>query len=209
MSGFGSDLHRFGLNPEEPPDQRQWANLCRVIRALANNPMLNIGTENSEVVIPQTPAHAPRAAAAAAAAASGPFCRVFKLDGDWMLTGGTVTGGDTNVTIPDIDLGTIATPPADGTHFWIKVDGDAVVEDDVLLPGFNLSTAVVSSGASVPTANVIPTASAEAGTLYISLGSWSGGVFIPAGCGNIQVNHCPGSLTFSRGTTHTDWDYYY
>ena len=55
MSEFGSDLHRFGLDPSQPPDQAQWSNLCRLIRALVNNPMLSIGTENSLIKTTENP----------------------------------------------------------------------------------------------------------------------------------------------------------
>jgi len=128
----------------------------------------------------------------------GPFCRVYQEEGAWMLTGGTVTGGEGNETVPDIDLGDVGDEPAGGTHFWLECSGDAITEDDVLLPGFDLTTATVGSGASLPS-NTIPTAAAPAGVLHVSLGSWSAGKFIPAGCGNLQISHCPGTLSYARG----------
>jgi hypothetical protein len=131
-------------------------------------------------------------------AATGPFCRVFQDAGAWMLTGGTVTGGEGNVTVPDIDLGDVGSEPADGTFFWLICSGDAVTEDDVLLAGFDLATATVGSGTSLPS-NTIPTALAPAGVLHVSIGSWSTGKFIPAGCGNLQISHCPGTLSYARG----------
>jgi hypothetical protein len=115
-----------------------------------------------------------------------------------MLTGGTVTGGTGNVTVPDIDLGDVGSEPADGTFFWLVCSGDAVTEDDVLLAGFDLATATVGSGTSLPS-NTIPTALAPAGVLHVSLGSWSAGKFVPAGCGNLQISHCPGTLSYARG----------
>ena len=133
-----------------------------------------------------------------AAEVSGPFCKVYEDAPNWKLTGGTVTGGSGNVVVGDINLGTISSPPANGTFHWLVCSGTAVVEDDVLLPGFTLSTVTVASGTSIPS-NTIPTAAAPAGVLRISLGSWSNGVFVPAGCGNIQVSHCPGTLSYSRG----------
>jgi hypothetical protein len=128
----------------------------------------------------------------------GPFCRVFQSEGVWYLTGGTVTGGTGNVTVPDIDLGDVGSEPADGTFFWLVCSGDAVTEDDVLLAGFDLATATVGSGTSLPS-NTIPTAVAPAGVLHVSLGSWSAGKFVPAGCGNLQISHCPGTLSYARG----------
>ena len=128
---------------------------------------------------------------------TGPFCRVFKSEGNWYLTGGQVSCGEGNETIADIDFGSIATPPTDGTHFWLAISFTATVEDDVLLPGGDVTAATVASGTTIPD-NTIPTASVPAGTIHVSLGSWTGEVFVPAGCGNIQIAHCPGSLTYSR-----------
>lgn len=127
----------------------------------------------------------------------GSFCRVFLDDGDWFLTGGQVSGGEGNETIADINLGSVASPPSDGTHRWLSIGYTANVEDDVLLPGGEVTSASVSSGSSIPS-NTIPTVSSPSGTIRVSLGSWSGGVFVPSGCGNIQIHHCPGSLTYSR-----------
>jgi hypothetical protein len=147
---------------------------------------------------PQKTIEMPSGKTQPAAEQSGPFCRVFQSEGAWMLTGGTVTGGTGNVTVPDIDLGDVGSEPADGTFFWLVCSGDAITEDDVLLPGFDLATATVGSGTSLPS-NTIPTAAAPAGVLHVSLGSWSAGKFVPAGCGNLQISHCPGTLSYSRG----------
>lgn len=136
--------------------------------------------------------------AGGAAAGGGAFCNIYELEGQWMLTGGTVTGGEGNETIPDIDLGEIGAEPDDGTHFWLVCTGTAPTEDDVLLPGIDLTSASVASGASFPGTNTLPTVAAPSGTLHISLGSWSGGAFIPSGCGNIQLTHCPGTLSHMR-----------
>lgn len=128
----------------------------------------------------------------------GPFCKVFLDDDKIMLTGGVVTGGDANQTIPDIELATVGNEPEDGQHVWLKIDGDAVTEDDVLLPGFDLTSVTVEQGEMVPENNKIPTVSDPSGTIYVSLGSWSGRKFVPAGCGNLIATHCPGSLTYFR-----------
>jgi hypothetical protein len=128
----------------------------------------------------------------------GPFCKVFLDDDKIMLTGGVVTGGGTNQTIPDIELATVEDEPEDGWYVWLTINGDAVTEDDVLLPGFDLTSVTVKQGEMVPEKNKIPTVSRPSGTIYVSLGSWSGRKFVPAGCGNYQVTHCPGSLTHFR-----------
>ena len=129
---------------------------------------------------------------------TGPFCKVYKDETHWKLTGGTVTGGSGNVIVADITLGSISSVPANGTYSWLVCSGNAVAEDGVLLPGFTLSTATVASGTSIPS-NTMPTAASTSGVLRISLGSWSNGAFVPAGCGNIQIFHCPGTLSHVRG----------
>lgn len=55
MSAGGSELHRFGIDPDSPPDQRQWENVCRFLKALLNNPHLQIGNSNSQIVFPEPP----------------------------------------------------------------------------------------------------------------------------------------------------------
>lgn len=135
----------------------------------------------------------------AVAGSTGPFCKVFQEDGLWKLLGGTVTGGTGNQTAADIPVGTIGSEALqDGQHYWVKADVTAVTEDGVLLPGANLTSATVGNGTSLP-ANDIPTAASETGHIYISLGSWSGDIFNPSGCGNIQISHCPGNLSYARG----------
>jgi len=127
-----------------------------------------------------------------------PFCYVFQLEGQWMLYGGTVTAGEGNEVVADIDLGEIGAEPAEGTYFWLVCEGEAVTEDDVLLGGINLTSVTTGSGLTLPD-NTIPTAADPTGILHVALGSWSQGRFIPADCGNIQISHCPGNLSFTRG----------
>lgn len=133
-----------------------------------------------------------------AAETTGPFCKTFRDGGSWRLLGGTVTGGDGNETIAEINLGSVASPPADGTFHWLRVSLRAEEEDGVLLPGGELTGARDGSGRSLPS-NSMPTVSSTNGVIYISLGQWNNGIFEPAGCGNIQVRHCPGTISYTRG----------
>ena len=52
MSDGGSELHRFGIDPDSEPDQQQWANVCKMLKALLNNPNLLVGNSNSEIIFP-------------------------------------------------------------------------------------------------------------------------------------------------------------
>jgi hypothetical protein len=130
-------------------------------------------------------------------ASNGPFCKKYKSDGSHFLLGGTASGGSGNITVPDITLGTVGSEPADGIHHWLQITFEAYVEDDVLLPGGDVTAATPGSGVSLPD-NVMPTLDEPTGTLYVSLGSWSQGAFQPSACGNIYVSHCLGSLTHTR-----------
>jgi hypothetical protein len=133
----------------------------------------------------------------------GAFCKKYVEPGEspapstLFLLGGTVTGGEGNITIEDIELATVGSEPADGTHVWLEVAFTATEEDDVLAPGGDVTTATPGSGTTVPD-NVLPTVSSLDGKIYISLGSWAQAIFYPSACGNILISHCPGSLTFSR-----------
>lgn len=130
-------------------------------------------------------------------AVDGPFCKLYSDENKKMLSGGTVTGGSGNETVDDINLGSVSSGKADGTHHWLKVNYTATADSGVLLPGGKVTSVTDGSGASLPS-NSIPTASSPSGTLYISLGSWQDKTFRPAGCGNFQISHCPGSLSWRQ-----------
>lgn len=138
------------------------------------------------------------------AVSNGPFCKVYVDAPIWRLLGGTITGGIGTETLSSIGLATVGAEPANGTFHWLIANVTATVEDDVLLPGCDLTSVSTDSGATVPN-NTIPTASSPTGILNVSLGEWMGGKFIPAGCGNLQISHCPGSLSVSRGVTHSEF----
>jgi len=192
MSAFGSDLFRFGLDPASPPDQAQWENLCRLLRAIVKNPHLQIGTENSQIVFPVTPAVGARAGTTQA---DLPFCYKFMDGSTKKLRGGIVTGGETNEVIGDITLANTAT---DNTFLWIHVTFEANMADDVLLPGVeNITAAATGSGTTVPD-NVIPTIADPTGEIYILLGHYFNNLFTPDACGNFVIGHCPGAITASR-----------
>lgn len=195
MSDFGTDLHRFGLDPDSPPDQAQWQNLCRFIRALVNNPSLNIGTENSLIVIPESVVGQ---AIRPTAREDKPFCFTYKDGSTTKLRGGVVTGGETNHTVADITL-TPATSPENHRH-WLAITFEANEADDVLLPGVaSITTITNASGAAVPD-NELPTMAEPTGLYHIVLGRYTGSSFIPLGCGNILLTHCPGSVGYYRAT---------
>jgi len=136
-----------------------------------------------------------------ATAVTGPFCRKFVVTVEEVKTlyllGGLVTGGEGNFTIPDIELAVIGEEPPDDTFVWLEVDFTAYVEDDVLLPGGDVTAVTPDSGTTVPD-NVIPTVDTPAGTVHIVLGQWSQGIFLPSACGNIFVSHCLGELTHNH-----------
>lgn len=129
------------------------------------------------------------------------FCKVYKNPEleppKSMLLGGQVSGGEGGVVVPDIVLGDIDAPPVDGTHHYLEIEFEAYVGIGELLSGGHVLSVTSASGLTIP-ANVMPTVASPIGTLNMSLGSWCQGKFIPSGCGNIYVNHCPGSLTPER-----------
>ena len=131
----------------------------------------------------------------------GNFCTKYKVfvnpTTDIYLVGGVVSGGTGNIDIDDYNLATIGSEPADGTYVWLEVDFTAYVEDGVLLPGGDVTSVITGEGTTLPD-NVIPTAAAPDGMLVVPLGLWSNGSFVASDCGNIQVSHCPGSLTHNH-----------
>lgn len=126
---------------------------------------------------------------------------VEPTSGDTFLQGGTVSGGTGNKTKDDIkiiDSGTGDPVHAAGQHMYIEATGNGVTADGVLLPGWNLSTATIGYGATVPD-NTLPTASsANSKKCYVDLGVFTADAFLPAQAGNVQISFCPGSYTVSR-----------
>lgn len=126
-----------------------------------------------------------------------PFGATYSSGTDTKLQGGVVSGGSgAPVVIADTVIRG-STEPTDGWQVWLEIDFTANQSGGILLPGGSLSgTGTVNKGATIPSVT-LPTAS-SAGKVVVPLGDFSGGTFRPAGCGNINVSFCPGSLTYSR-----------
>lgn len=134
--------------------------------------------------------------------AAGSFFTIYvdSDSGDTKLQGGTVTGGSGTETIADIVIkssGSSTMAQTAGTHMYIHASGSGVVEDGVLLPGWNQSTATVSYGTTVPS-NDLPTASSDSGDVYVDLGVFTEDNFLPSKAGSINVAFCPGTFTITR-----------
>jgi hypothetical protein len=127
-----------------------------------------------------------------------PFGSTYVDGTSTMIRGGVVTGGEGSIVVDDTAIGSVSSPPADGTQVWLEVNFTAATVDDVLMPGGDVTSASIGSGSSIPS-NDLPTASSTSGTLHIPLGDWLDDTFRPAGCGNFQIAHCPGTLSYVRG----------
>jgi hypothetical protein len=123
------------------------------------------------------------------------FATIHRVDGAIKILGGVVTGGSGNITVEETAIGSSASP-SDGEQVWLNVQFTAATADEVLLPGGEATAASIHYG-NIPD-NQIPTAENPDGYLNILLGTWHGGSFSASGCGNFQVSHCPGSLTYFR-----------
>jgi|688.fasta_scaffold116105_3 hypothetical protein len=185
----------------------QWNRVVEALAALLAQTLENSPQSGADIGIRKSAGgwvpYLKRRGGRSSASTDGPFCKVYKdyEEEEWKLIGGTVTAGGGTETIADITIGEFGdetAPPADGTFYWLACVVDANEEDDVLLPGGTLTAVTVDSGETLPD-NIIPEVGAIEGTIHIALGEWMNGKFIPAGCGNLQISHCPGSLTYMRG----------
>jgi hypothetical protein len=127
------------------------------------------------------------------------FRQIPDAGGDVYLQGGTVNG----VAVATSELLLYIADPgtwqgAAGDHLILEVEGEGVVEDGLLLAGFDVTTITVSIGP--PSAHILPTADDPTGTAYISLGEFSADSFYPAMKGNINIAFCPGNFTITRET---------
>lgn len=130
----------------------------------------------------------------------GAFFGKISEDGIMYLQGGSVTAGDGTESFDKIALtnaaGDLLRTP--GTYMWVNVTGSGIVADGVLLAGYNLSTATIAYGSSVPS-NTLPLATSENGRkCYVNLGFFTATEFLPAGSGNVGISYCPGSYFVSR-----------
>lgn len=197
-----SELHRFGINAETT--DKQWREAVeKMLLALITNPHLNVGTSNSEIIFPPTPIPRAGTNGGGSVSAEGAFFTLYvDGSGDTYLQGGTVTAGDETKTIADIKVIDSGTGPeqAAGVHMYVDAEGDGVVEDGVLLPGFNLVPAntSIAYNSTIP-ANTLPTAAAETGKkCRVDLGVFTASGFLPSNIGNVAIYYCPGAYTVRR-----------
>lgn len=204
MSAGGTELHRFGIDPDSPPDQRQWEGVCRFLKALLNNPNLQIGDANSQVVFPDPIPAGKSQTTAAAAAAPCPFGEIITVDGDKYIRGGVLYGGDDNWNVADY----LINLAADSDNLiWLEVGITANTEDSVLMPNLESSTEPTWGSGAVAggyPSNTAPNITTGVGTRIVPIGQLTvvDGVatFDPVGCGNITLGFCPpNNLSITRG----------
>jgi hypothetical protein len=196
-----SELQRFGFTGDG--DNDRWkASVEKFLVAILTNPHLKVGDTNSQIEFLQAPppAHKAQAPAPTTEVNSGAFYGLIDDEGTIYLQGGTVTAGDGSHTFPRIQVTNSSGVPlhTSGHHLYIKVTGDCVTADGVLLQGFNLTSATQHNASSVPP-NTLPTATEATGKdCYIDLGEFTETTFNPSGIGNFEVSFCPGSFGISR-----------
>lgn len=139
------------------------------------------------------------------AAGGSPLCRWSTIS--------DVTSGDPPVTAYYLSSGILAAGPdiynpdpyeiptgTDTTFLlWLQIDIVANIEEGLLLPGIASSTAPTWETGSTYPSQTIPEAPGAEGTAIIPVGRIivEGGVpiIISQLCGNVQVTHCPGTLS--------------
>lgn len=155
-----------------------WAN--QLVRELRNQPAYV-----AQMQIPKPPDFKPPCA----------FGYVYRKDGDYFLQSGVVIGGESNDVSDDIELSKNAT---DGTFIFLKVTFRANRADGLLLGGVDDIVSVeVMEESTIPN-NQIPKSSNPQGIIHIPLGQYRDKVFLPYGCGNFVITHCPGSIGYLR-----------
>ena len=136
-----------------------------------------------------------------------PFGSTFNDDeGNIKLKGGVIIGGETTHVEPDILVAGVDPNPGNPPTF-IGAEDDVLVltitytannQDNVLIPGVeNIVSVSVDVASEVPDAQ-LPTIANPQGIIYQLLGTFTPTSFIPHGCGNIRLSHCPGSAWIIR-----------
>lgn len=139
---------------------------------------------------------------AAAAEPQGAFVRMYvDAFGNTYLQCGTVTGGHGgSASIADIQVIDASSGPvaADGQILYLQANCTATVADGVMLPGCVLNSATTGTGSTVPP-NHSFTTTALTGDIYLEIGRWAGGRFLPSGpAGNLYADGCIGSFSVTR-----------
>lgn len=123
--------------------------------------------------------------------------------GDTMLQGGTVTGGnggsatvaDYKVLDADTGVGSL-----EDDILYLQVACTATIEDGLMMPGCEITTATLETGASVPDNHTF-TVAAPSGNLYLEVGRWNATTFLPAGPpGNVLASGCIGNFLLTKVT---------
>lgn len=119
-----------------------------------------------------------------------------------MLTGGFVSGGLSNIAVDDYPLD-VNNSGNSGKWLLLKVSFTAVVADDVLMPGVESVQSAVFELHTTPPDNTMPMMLTPNGVSYIPIGRFSESTetpvtFQPDQCGNITINHCPGTVNIIR-----------
>lgn len=130
-----------------------------------------------------------------------PFGKVVRQEGVLKLVGGVVFVGETNLTLASIPLSTTANT---GHWLYLSIVFTANHADNTLLPGVESIVSHTIAHGAVPT-NVLPTVDQPDGTIRIPLGFYTEStvsgrppIFTPSGCGDVTIEHCPGTIGFSR-----------
>lgn len=124
-------------------------------------------------------------------------------DGNIFLQGGCVIAGANGETVEPFKLMNL---PANGDPNWegdpddhaiMTIRGNALTSDGVLLPQFNLESAVISINDEIGQ-TTLPTKANPSGVYRTSLGQFTEGGFVSNRPGNFLVTFCSGSYDVNR-----------
>lgn len=140
---------------------------------------------------------------AVAAVQQGAFYTILTDEyGNRFLQGGTINGLDVSyldLMLFDITLGVDGEWKGnDGDQLYLEVAGNGVVEDDVLLPGFDITSITADIGS--PPGHTLPTISSPAGVCIVPLGTFFRNAFYPDMVGSRSVRYCPDAFTIHPPT---------
>lgn len=133
-----------------------------------------------------------------------PFGRLTSIEGESAIIGGMVYVGDKNYTVEPYIIDVAA---AGKKYIYLEIPCEVNRDDNnqLMLPHIKTSTwtpAYEDDSTKFPD-NVNPVVDTGIGTIIIPIAivvTTTSGLssFEPSGCGNITVDHCMGSLSFTR-----------
>jgi predicted RNA-binding protein len=170
---------------------KAWQDALRADRIIAGAGLTETGSPLGRVL---------KAGVVAPVVQPGSFYGTLTENGHTYLQGGTVQGGEGTETIDKIKIRDAVNGLMGGVDdiLYIRVTGNGVKDEDVLLGGYEVTGATTHIAANMPD-DTLPTVTNTTGRLkHLNLGVFTADGFYPNTAGDFSISYCPGAYSTYR-----------